>query len=240
MRNTESHNSSFRLIFGLILIGLGSLLLLDRLHYLDWDELAPYFLPTVLILFGLARLFIPSESSGPFLGVLLLIAGGWLLLYQLGYIHVEPWDFWPLFLVLLGGWIAWQAVSGRRERREVGGPVERAGRSGSDEVNAAAILGSAKRISNSTDFRGGDLFALMGGCEIDLSRAKITHGPAVIDAFAMWGGIEIRVPDDWTVKVRGVALLGAYEDNTHPPREESDQELVIKGFVTMGGVEIKN
>ena len=47
-------------------------------------------------------------------------------------------------------------------------------------------------------FRGADLIAVMGGCEIDLRQAAI-NGEAVIDVFCMWGGIEIRVPEDWTV-----------------------------------------
>ncbi|MCP4562556.1 MAG: cell wall-active antibiotics response protein, partial [Bosea sp.] len=110
-----------------------------------------------------------------------------------------------------------------------------------------AILGGATRTSNSADFRGGDMVAFMGGCDINLRQARIAQSPAVIDAFAFWGGVEIKVPEQWSVSVRGVPLLGGYEDNTRPPLAEDElaadeprQELIIKGFAIMGGVEIKN
>ncbi len=87
------------------------------------------------------------------------------------------------------------------------------------------------------------MVAFMGGCEVDLRNARIQNGPAVIDAFAFWGGVEIRVPEEWVVTVEGIALLGAYEDSTRTLAEEGDmlrQELVVKGLAIMGGVEIKN
>ena len=64
-----------------------------------------------------------------------------------------------------------------------------------------AILGGVNRGNNSRDFRGGDLTAIIGGCEIDLRQAAI-NGEAAIDMFAMWGGIEMKVPEDWAVASR--------------------------------------
>ena len=58
----------------------------------------------------------------------------------------------------------------------------------------------------------------MGGCEIDLRQAAI-NGEAVIDVFAMWGGIEIRVPENWTVIGRVTPIMGGFEDTTRPPRD---------------------
>jgi len=107
-------------------------------------------------------------------------------------------------------------------------------------LSATAILGGVKRVNNSQDFRGGDATAIMGGCEIDLRPASITpnHEP-VLEVFAMWGGIEIRVPPDWTVISKVDPILGGFEDKTMPPKDES-KRFVVRGSVVMGGIEVKN
>jgi hypothetical protein len=62
----------------------------------------------------------------------------------------------------------------------------------------------------------------------------------VIDVFAMWGGIDIRIPEDWTLINRVTAVMGAVEDTTRPPQATTQHRLTLRGFVMMGGVEIKN
>ena len=80
----------------------------------------------------------------------------------------------------------------------------------------------------------------MGGCEIDLRKASIAPGTeAVIDVFAMWGGIEVKVPPDWTVITRAIPIMGGVEDKTHAP-ETADKRLVIRGLLLMGGAGVKN
>lgn len=241
---TSTPRFSPRLIFGLILIAVGVLLTLDQADLFDWDAIAPYFLPSLFAFIGLIKLLPPATPGGKLGGSLLLVAAGWLLLYQLGSLRwLSFWKLWPLLLVAVGGWIAWRAVTGQRgfsfvrfgPRATTGAEPESLG-----TVNAMAVLGSAKRSCNSSDFRGGDLFAFMGGCEIDLRQARIAHSPAVIDAFACWGGVDIRVPDDWSVHLEGIPLLGGYDDNTTPPKVSTGQVLIIKGVAIMGGVDIKN
>ncbi len=106
-------------------------------------------------------------------------------------------------------------------------------------MSAMAILGGVSRGNNSRAFRRADLLAIMGGCEIDLRQAAI-NGEAVIDVFAMWGGIEIRVPEDWTVVSRIVPLMGGIVDKTRPTQGASAHRLVLRGCAFMGGIEIKN
>lgn len=45
-----------------------------------------------------------------------------------------------------------------------------------------------------------EVSAVMGGCDVDLRDATPTSDPLVIQVFAMWGGIDIRVPPGWLVQ----------------------------------------
>src|SRR5262249_2237017 len=94
--------------------------------------------------------------------------------------------------------------------------------------------------NNCQDFRGGSATAVMGRCEIDLRAAAITtpHEP-VLEVFAMWGGIEVRVPPDWTVVSQVDPILGGYDDSTQPPKHDSNR-LLIRGSSIMGGSELTN
>ena len=58
--------------------------------------------------------------------------------------------------------------------------------------------------------------------------------------FALWNGIEIRVPEDWTVVSRVVPILGGVEDEIRAPQTAVGKRLVVRGFVIMAGVEMKN
>jgi Cell wall-active antibiotics response 4TMS YvqF/Domain of unknown function (DUF5668) len=117
------------------------------------------------------------------------------------------------------------------------------GREATDpEFDYMAIFGAIKQRVTVKNFRGGRLMAIFGGFEVDLTRADIEGQMAVIDASALMGGGEIRVPYTWIVDIRGIALLGGYTDETH--QEVADaataKRLIVKGVAALGGVVIKN
>lgn len=118
-----------------------------------------------------------------------------------------------------------------------------AGRESADpEFDYMAIFGGIKQRVTVKNFRGGRLTALCGGFEIDLTRADIDGQMAVIDASALMGGGEIRVPPGWVIEIQGIAILGGYTDETH--QEIADpataKRLIVKGIAALGGVVIKN
>ncbi len=236
IRSSGEHRSSPvtpKLVFGLLLIFVGIIFTLDQMGWVDAADVLEFW-PVVLIAAGASKLFWPGSSSSRVSGLVLIFIGGWLQLEILDVVYYSIWDYWPLLLVLFGIRIVWRGLAGGSRR---------AASDSASTVNAVAVLGGAARTSSSPDFRGGDLIAFMGGCNVDLRQAKIAAGPAVIDAFAFWGGVEIKVPEDWTVIVQGIPFLGGYEDNTQLRLADPGavrQELVVKGFAIMGGVEIKN
>ena len=218
------------LMFGLLIILVGVVFTLDNLNIAHAEDYLRYW-PAGLIAIGLAKLWQDRREQGSSIGgVIFTLVGTWLLFDTLGYVEANPIDFWPLLLVFIGTVIVWQGIRGRRQR---------SGASTNDTVNAVAILSGVNRGSNSTSFKGGELTAFMGGCEIDLRHAEI-NGEAAIDVFAMWGGIEIRVPENWTVIGKVTPLMGGFEDHTRAPQAASAHRLIVRGMVIMGGVEIKN
>ncbi|HJR60183.1 MAG TPA: DUF5668 domain-containing protein [Vicinamibacterales bacterium] len=218
------------LMFGLLICLVGVVFTLDNLNLADASRYLRYW-PAGLIAIGLAKLWQVRGGHGSALGgVFFVMAGTWMLLDTLELITVSFLDFWPLLLVMVGGMIVWQGLRGRHHRP---------GGASDATVNAIAVLSGVNRGSNSTAFRGGELTAFMGGCEIDLRQAAI-HGEAVIDVFAMWGGIEIQVPENWTVIGRVTPLMGGYDDTTRPPQGATAHKLIVRGVVLMGGVEVKN
>lgn len=234
MREGTTPGSAWRvtpqLLLGLIIIAVGVILTLDNLGILYADEFLKYW-PVGLIALGALRLWHWRDGSGGgFPGLLFTIAGGWLLLDAIGMVDISVREAWPLVLIAIGAAVVWQ---GMRARSRV------ISADSNDTVSGFAMLGGFSRGNNSTSFKGGELTAVMGGLEIDLRQSRI-EGEAVLNIFAMWGGIDIRVPDDWTVIVRVTPLLGGVEDKTRPPQGPAGQRLVIQGVVLMGGAEVRN
>ncbi len=223
-----------RVLLGLALILMGVLFTLDNLGVDDvWDFFWLYGWPTVLMAAGLSKLLWPGSGTGRAFGLVIFGIGATMLLDRdhLGWLDIEFWDLVPVIFVVIGVGLLWRGL--------FGGGKEAADDERSRVVNAVAVLGGSRRTTGTNDFRGGDMIAFMGGVEVDLSQAGIETESAVIDAFAMWGGVEIRVPRDWRVSVRGIPLLGGFEDNTVQPENPSGH-LIVKGFAIMGGVEVKN
>ena len=218
------------LMFGLLIILLGIVFTLDNLNITDSGRFLRWW-PLGLIAIGAAKLWQVRHGYGGALGgVLFVIAGVWLLLDSFYVVEINLFDFWPVVLIAAGSIIVWQGIRGRQHR-----DIARE----EDTINAVAVLAGVNRGSSSAAFRGGELTAFMGGCEIDLRQASI-NGEATIDIFAMWGGIDIRVPEDWVVIGRVTPVMGGYEDTTRPPQGLAAHKLIIRGVVLMGGIEVRN
>ena len=218
-----------QLIAGLVLAGLGLLFTLDNLEIVRAREVLQYW-PVVLLLVGVSQILQARSSAGMVGGSIWILIGGVLLGERLDLIS-NAFRFWPLVLVGVGAYVIFQSFN----RREVPSGDR------SNRVSAVAVLGGVDRRVLSTTFQGGDVTAFMGGGKLDLRDATMPPGTeAIVDVTTMMGGFEIRVPDSWNVVVEIVPFMGGYEDKTGHPTDPSAPRLRIRGFVMMGGVEIRN
>lgn len=218
-----------RLVFGLGVMLVGLLLTLDNFGLLEARRIIRFW-PLVLVAVGAAKLVFVSDPRARSGAGLLVAAGTLLLLVNLGVVPSRLAV--ALFLMVVGATLAWRAVF--TPDLAALPPPETSG-----QLEASALMGYVQRAIGTRDFRGGDVWAVMGGCEIDLTKASMEQGQAIIHTFAFWGGIEMKVPADWMVESRGVAVLGAFEDASRRP-DDDRKKLIVTGYALMGGVEIKN
>jgi len=248
---TTLANAAPQLIFGGFIIVVGILFLLDNMGLIDAGNFFDYW-PSIFIIIGLVRVVQADSGAGRMVGFIFALVGFVWILDNTGAFEFSFGRLWPFLLILVGLAIIWKSLTrpspGEASCCTAGSTAPAgtapalpsdSGAGDSEVVQGVAVLGGFKRVMNTHNFRGGSLTAFMGGCEIDLRDASISSNPAVIDIFAVWGGVELRVPDDWVVELRGMPILGGFEDKTRPPREHL-KRLVVKGMVIMGGVEIKN
>ncbi|MDR6227323.1 cell wall-active antibiotics response protein LiaF [Desmospora profundinema] len=113
---TIMHLQTNRLLFAMIIIGLGALLLADNFHVITidlWDWIATYW-PVILLYVGLKQILTGLYPAfrgrsvywgGLFWGIFLLFLGWNFLAPNLNLPHI-PWDqvwkLWPLLLIWFG------------------------------------------------------------------------------------------------------------------------------------------
>lgn len=220
-----------RLIIGFGILALGMLWTLDNLDVLQSEPITRWW-PVILVIIGGVQLINCGVSRvGP---VVLIVIGVFLLLDEARLIDFDLGDLIPLAIALLGGKLIWEALARR------GGRTPEAVGESDAVIHAFALMAGVKRRSIAREFRGGDANAIMGGVEIDLRNAQIREGDdVVIDAFAMWGAVEIKVPPHWRIVGHVMPIMGAFEDNTHPTGD-AGPILTIRGSAIMGGIDVKN
>ncbi|MDQ3070472.1 MAG: cell wall-active antibiotics response protein [Acidobacteriota bacterium] len=217
------------IVFGLILVVVGVLFLLRNLEVYYFDEFWNFW-PVLLIALGLSKAFSGRADERTF-GWIMTFIGGVFFARHVLHVDVHLGDWWPVIPVIVGVSIMIRAIRGPQAPGEA--PEL------SSVLSERAIIGGIARKNTSQSFQGGELTAIMGGCEIDLRDARMAGPQAVIDCFAMWGGIEIQIPPDWVVDPQVSVLAAGFEDRSKPPVQPAGR-LVVRGTALMAGIEIKN
>lgn len=224
-----SIGGSSRVFVGLIVVAVGVLLLLGNLGL---REFSPWeYAPSLLIVLGLWAL-VRSGFRGS-IGPWVLIGIG--VAVQLSVLDEVPdvvrGATWPVLIIVAGVLLI-------LTRASFGGGGSATSRSGGG-LNHVAVFNS---VNDEVDgpFTGLQATTLFGGAEYDLRRARVERPPAVIDVTCMFGGVELRLPEDWTVHNDVVALFGGVDDKREDSGAEDEATVSIRGTVLFGGLTIKD
>lgn len=223
------------LLMGAILVLVGLAFLLDHMGYVSVYSVWRFW-PMLVVLGGVLNFVSRNRPWGLFL----MAVGVLLQLNELGITHFGWRDFWPMMLIALGILVLWGSFGWRKS------PPVSASRGGDPRttLNEAVVFGGLERRMISQDFQGGDITAIFGGVELDLTEAHILGNEATLAITAIFGGVELRIPVGWQIAFRGAPIFGGVEDKTRTAHVDDPasplKTLVITGAVIFGGLEIKN
>ncbi len=200
----------------------------------------------ILIAIGLAKVVDSTDTSGRTGGAIILLVGVVLLSDKIHLPFLRDknlWDLWPLAIIVFGFVLLWGALEGKSVA-EVGkrASVPWSTPSTPGSVHMFSVFGGSNR-KVSGDFKGADLSAVFGGGGLDLRNAEMSADEATVTVNAIFGGFEIRVPENWLVEVHIAGIFGGHEDKTHQPDARlvpKPKRLIIRGATIFGGLGIKN
>jgi len=247
-------NRSGRALTGLIiiLIGLGFLLNNMGLNIPQWV----FSWHTILILIGLFVGFRRNFRGAGWL--IMVLIGSYFTLNDISGLNFNVSKYaLGLGLIILGGYLIFRPKysfkdknrfeQGFNERFSTPDEDTSAGVASNKNVNrndiieAVAVFGGSHQTVYSKNFKGGDITAVFGGADINLTQADFEE-TVMLEVTAVFGGIKLIVPQNWAVKSNVTALFGSVEDKRSytMPNGEIQKILVLNGTAIFGGIEIKS
>ncbi|HTN45930.1 MAG TPA: LiaF domain-containing protein [Flavipsychrobacter sp.] len=235
----EQHRARKRFGFGLIILVIGVFILLKQfgLHlFFPIREFWPYVLILIGIAIGLKNNF---RSPAPFILIIIGLAHAIpAFSFELGDTMVYSRKL-VAPLVLISAGLYFLLVS----KKKSGCLPGQTPFNNNNFVSKDVFFGGAKEIITSKEFSGGDVSAIFGGAELNLTQADTTTAIVHMNVRAVFGGVEIIVPSHWDIKNEMFVALGSVDDQRVIRVQDPNVQrktLVLKGLCMFGGVEIKS
>jgi predicted membrane protein len=108
---------------------------------------------------------------------------------------------------------------------------------GGSSEHAAVFSGNKHQVTGEKFF-GTTISAVFGGFELDLRNA-IVDEDVVINATAVFGGIDIFVPSNVKVKVSNVPIFGGVDNKAFKSPDPNAPTIFINSTCMFGGIDIK-
>ena len=255
MYNNSNFNNreNGRVIGGLILVGVGTVLLLRNIGFLFPHWLFSW--PMILILVGIYSGFKHQFRNNSWI-ILIAIGSFFLFGRFIPELGLRPY-FWPTLIIAAGIlFILRPRRFGRfsdstNENNKISDgsfsqqsqqTYDSATVSDDDYLRINSIFSGVNRAIVSKDFKGGKVSCVFGGTNIDFTQADI-QGEAVLKFEVIFGGVDLIVPPHFIVineidgVFHGVDDKRKYNASTNL---SPNKKLILRGSVIFGGIDIKS
>ncbi len=220
---------------GLLFITAGVLLLLQNFNLLPFA--IPAYLFSWKMLLVVLGLFMLLSRHWTRATVLLCIGFYFLLPDIFGIYNVTLVQLWPVVFIIIG--IIIVKNIGKNDKKKVAINLEK---SMDGYIDNTVILGGDSKKISSYNFKGGQISVICGGLELDLTNCTLSKEQNVINVNVLFGGLVLTVPTEWNIRSEVIPIMGGVEDEINAQKDryiDPAAELIIRGNVLMGGLEIK-
>ncbi|MFK4144070.1 DUF1707 domain-containing protein [Streptomyces sp. NPDC004065] len=105
--------------------------------------------------------------------------------------------------------------------------------------NVVAVFSAAMRKGRWRAGRRLHAYAIFGSVEIDLSEALFEYQQVVIKAVSVFGDVQIRVPENVSLRGTGGGVLGNFEVSPLDSAEPDAPVVYVDGWAVLGNVEAR-
>ncbi|MCX5361014.1 DUF1707 domain-containing protein [Streptomyces sp. NBC_00124] len=105
------------------------------------------------------------------------------------------------------------------------------------DENVVAVFSSAVRKGRWRAGRRIHAYAIFGSVEIDLSEALFEYQQVVIKAISVFGNVEVRVPENVSLRGTGGGVLGNFEVHTLDSDDPEAPVVYVDGWAVLGNIE---
>ena len=222
-----------KICWGITLLVLGVILALNALDIAKIDVFFDGWWSLFIIVPSVIGLFTEQDKSGNLIG---LIIGIVFLLAAQDVIQMSiVWKLiFPIVLVVIGVKICLDAFHANKKYVNVKShkSIEK------DYTSGTAVFSGWDMRPENEKFEGSALTAVFGGIECDLRKA-IFEEDCVINATAVFGDVDIILPDTVNVEVNSFSLFGETTNKKRMNKEENTVTVYVNGTSIFGEVEIK-
>ena len=221
------------IIWGLVLVAVGVIVALNALEITNIDIFFDGWWTLFIIIPCFIGIFTSKDKYSNVLG---LAAGVFLLLCCQDILDFSMlWKLGlPVIIVAVGLKMIFSGLF-RNKSNKIMENIKN--NNGTTKRFSAAFSGNTANFSGEM-FYGTELNAIFGGVDCDLRGAFIEQD-CVINAVAIFGGIDIFVPEGVNVKVNSTSIFGDVENINHKNTHENAHTIFINATCIFGGVDIK-
>ncbi|MBR3270035.1 hypothetical protein IKG07_02180 [Candidatus Saccharibacteria bacterium] len=106
-----------------------------------------------------------------------------------------------------------------------------------DDESGAVFSGINIDLSGK-EFKGKNVSAVFGGLKLDLRDAKIKED-VIINATAIFGGVDILVPENVVVETKSNSFFGGVSNKKKRTSKAKAPTVYVNGTAMFGGIEVK-